>query len=113
MEVFHRDVPGKISLFRVNEIGKSRIVLRLYSVKGVVSLNTPVVARYEYPIFNLVVVAQRRRRSMWKRQNKQNSPKRLPVLSCMFRSFPLFREFFSQKARGSAKCIWHLPLVTA
>jgi hypothetical protein len=75
MEVFHRDVHGKISLFRVNEIGKSLIVLRLYSVKGVVSLNTPVVARYEHPIFNLVVVAQRRRRNMWKMTEQAELPK--------------------------------------
>ena len=74
MAVFHRDVHGKISLFRVNGIGKSQVVLRLYSLTGVVSLNTPVVARYEYSVFNLVVVAQRRRRNMWKRTEQAELP---------------------------------------
>jgi hypothetical protein len=113
MVVFHRYIHGKISLFRVNEIGKSRVVLRLYSVTGVVSLNTPVVARYEYPVFNLVVVAQRRRWNMWKRTEHAELPKasagsflHVPLLSALF-------GVFSQQARGSAKCIWHLPLVIA
>src|SRR5215813_6117856 len=75
MVVFHRHVRGKISLFRVNEIGKSRIVLRLYRETDVVSLNTPVVARYDYSVFNLVVVAQRRRRNMWKRTEQAELPK--------------------------------------
>jgi hypothetical protein len=38
------------------------VFLRLYDMVGVIPLNTQVVARYEYPVFNLVVVAQRRRR---------------------------------------------------
>jgi hypothetical protein len=94
MEVFYGDVHGKISLFRANEIGRSRIVLRLYSVTGVVPPNTPVVARYEYPVFNLVVVAQRRRRSMWKRTEHAELPKasagsflHVPLLSAFLWSF--------------------------
>src|SRR4030095_12348700 len=100
MEVFHRDVHRKISLFRVNEIGKSRIVLRLYSVTGVVPLDTPVVARYEYPVFNLVVVAQRRRRNMWKRKEQAE----LPIASA--RSFlhvpllPVFSGVFQPESSG-------------
>src|SRR5262245_3186504 len=94
MVVFHRDIHGKISFFRVNEIGKSRVVLRLYSVKGVVPLNTPVVARYECPVFNLVVVAQRRRRNMWKRTEHAELPiasagtfLHVPLLSALLGAF--------------------------
>jgi hypothetical protein len=91
MVVFHRYIHGKISLFRVNEIGKSRVVLRLYSVTGVVSLNTPVVARYEYPVFNLVVVAQRRRRNARKRTEHAELPiesaSTFPACSASFRFF--------------------------
>ena len=90
MVVFHRDVHGKISLFRVNEIGKSRIVLRLYRETDVVSLNTPVVARYDYSVFNLVVVAQRRRRNMWKRTEHAE----LPIVSAgTFPHVPLLSAF--------------------
>jgi hypothetical protein len=92
--VFHRDVHRKISLFPLNEIGKSQVVLRLYSVTGVVPLNTPVVARYEYPVFNLVVVAQRRRWNMWKRTEQAELPKasagsflHVPLLSAFLWSF--------------------------
>ena len=74
----------------MNEIGKSRVVLRLYVVKGVVSLNTPVVARYEYPVFNLVVVAQRRRRNMWKRKDRAELPK---VSAGTFPHVPLLSAF--------------------
>src|SRR5262245_27019207 len=94
MVIFHRYGHRKISPFRVNEIGKSRVVLRLYSATGVVPLDTPVVARYEYPVFNLVVVAQRRRRSMWKRPEQAELPKasagsflHVPLLSAFLWSF--------------------------
>ena len=45
------------------EIGKSVVVLRLYVVKGVVSLNTIVMASYMALVFNLVVVAQQNMRN--------------------------------------------------
>jgi hypothetical protein len=74
----------------MNEIGKPRVVLRLYVVKGVVSLNTPVAACYEYPVFNLVVVAQRRRRNMWKRTEHAD----LPIVSAgPFPLVPLLSAF--------------------
>jgi hypothetical protein len=60
--------------FRINEIGKSRVVLRLYVVKGVVSLNTLVKAGYKHPLFNLVVVAQRNTRNTRKRKGHAEFP---------------------------------------
>ena len=114
MAVFHRCVHGKISLFRINEIGKSRVVLRLYVVTGVVSLNTPVIAGYENPVFNLVVVAQRRRRGMWKRTEHAELPK---VSAGSFPHVPLLSAFlwsFSARKLGGRLsifgiCHWSLP----
>lgn len=65
--------------------------MRLYSVTGVVSLNTPVIAGYDYPVFNLVVVAQRRRRNARKRMEQAELPiasaNSFPACSASFRFF--------------------------
>ena len=89
----NEDTHRKIS-FRINEIGKPTVVLRLYIVKGVVSPGTPVMADYKHPVFNLDVVAQRKRGTRGKGRNTQNSPYYLPVpfpyvplLSALFQGF--------------------------
>jgi hypothetical protein len=73
--IYNGTIPGpeKIS-FQICKFGKSRGVLRLYVVKGVVSLNTIVKAGYKYPVFNLVVVAQCKTRNMRKRAELGDFP---------------------------------------
>ena len=88
--------------------------MRLYSMTGVVPLNTPVVARYDFPVFNLVVVAQRRRRNMWKRMEHAE----LPIVSVgTFLHVPLLpallESFSARKLGGRLSvfgiCHWSLP----
>src|SRR5215813_4005170 len=102
----------KISLFRINEIGKSRVVLRLYTMTGAVSLNPPVMAGYGHPVFNLVVVAQRKTRNTRKKDGTRRTSHCIcRYLSRIFRSFPLFWEFFGPKLAGRASHHWYLPFV--
>jgi hypothetical protein len=102
------------SLFGINEIGKSRGVLRLYIVTGVVSLDTPVMAGCEYPVFNLGCSCSAENAE----HAEKDGARRIPhcicrYLSRMFRSFPPITGFFGPKFVGQAGvfgiCRWSLP----
>jgi hypothetical protein len=88
----------------MNEIGKSRVVLRLYLVKGEVSLNTLVVARYDRSVFNMVVVAQRNMRNTRKRPGHAETPhEACRNLSRMFRTFSVISGVFRPEAPGGGQ----------
>jgi|SRR5215467_10474490 len=106
------DTHRKIS-FRISEIGKPRVVLRLYVVKGVVSPSTLVMAGYKYPVFNLVVVAQRKTRNTRKRTEHAELPVSsaviFPVCSAPFRPSRSFSApLLSDRAAAFDICHWSL-----